>query len=585
MADYARLLRVAKGDEAADLVIRNGKLLNVLTREEYPATAGVCEDTIAYVTDPQDARCEARQTVDASGMWLAPGLIDSHMHIESTHATPEHLANAILPRGVTTIAQDPHEMANVLGVEGVDYMRRAARNLPLRVLTFVPTCVPAVPGLETSGAEFGAREVDALLDDPDTIGLAEVMDYWGVIRQSPRITQIVQVGRRRGVILTGHIRGLAGRELNTYLAAGIDSDHELLSAEGIWARSRLGMTVELRCQVHSDNVPAAVEAWRQRGYLGDVVFVTDDVPPHELVREGHLDRAVRRAIALGMAPVDALRACTLTPARRLRRPDLGAIAPGRKADLLVIADLTRFALHMTIASGAIVAIDGKMVEPAHSQCRPPKSALGSVRLSTLRREDFMVQHPFAAVVHSDAALVQARVIAQRGHALEVHQAAVVGGNVAWREHPDWALAAVWHRHGRNSNRGMALLGGSGLQRGAIATTYAHDSHNLVVLGRDEGDMAVAANALIQSGGGYTAACDGQVRALVALPVAGLLAEQPVAHLAQEFERFEQAAGGLGIPQNPISLLTSLPLPVLPSFRLTDCGLVDVERQALLPAFE
>ena len=577
MADYARLLKVARGDEPADLVIRNGTLLNVLTREEHPATVGICEDTIAYVTDPQDTRCEGRQIVDASGMWLAPGLIDSHMHIESTHATPEHLANAILPRGVTTIAQDPHEMANVLGVEGVDYMRRAARNLPLRVLTFVPTCVPAVPGLETSGAEFGAREVEALLDDPHTIGLAEVMDYWGVIRQSPRITQIVQVGRRRGVILTGHIRGVGGRDLNAYLAAGIDSDHELLNAEGIWTRSRLGMTVELPCQVHADAIPAAVEAWRQRGYLGDVVFVTDDVPPHELQREGHLDRAVRRAIALGMAPVDALRASTLVPARRLRRPDLGAIAPGRRADLLVIADLAAFALHMTIASGKIIAQDGKMTQPAERQCQPPKGALASVHLSARTREDFTLR--------SSVPQVQARIIAQRGRALEVHAAAVVGGSVAWHQHPEWALAAVLHRHGRNSNCGMALLGGSGLQRGAIATTYAHDSHNLVVLGRDEADMAAAANALIDCGGGYVAACDGQVQALVALPVAGLLAEQPVERLAEGFERFEQAAGRLGVAHNPIRLLTSLPLPVVPSYRLTDCGLVDVEQQALLPAFE
>jgi len=245
VAEYRRLLRVALGEEPADLVIRNGTLVNVLTRDSYPATVGLCGDTIAYVSEPGDVHCPAREVLDASGMWLVPGLIDSHMHIESTHATPEHFANAVLPLGVTTVAQDPHEMANVLGTDGVRYMIAASRGLPLRVLTFVPTCVPSVPGLETSGASFGVAEVVELLGEPGTIGLAEVMDYWGVIRQEPRVSNIVKAGRERGMILTGHIRGLEGRELNTYLAAGIDSDHELLSMEGILSRSRLGMTVEI----------------------------------------------------------------------------------------------------------------------------------------------------------------------------------------------------------------------------------------------------------------------------------------------------------------------------------------------------
>jgi adenine deaminase len=577
MANYQRLLRVARGDEPADLVVHNGRLLNVLTREEHQATVGISEDTIAYVTSPEDVNCPSRQTVDASGMWLAPGLIDSHMHIESTHATPEHLANAILPRGVTTIAQDPHEIANVLGTEGVDYMRQASRGLPLRVLTFAPTCVPAVPGLETSGAAFTAADVDGLLDDPDTIGLAEIMDYWGVIRQSPRITEIVQVGRRRGVILTGHIRGLGGRELNTYLAAGIDSDHELLSSEGIWERTRLGMTVEVRCQVHGDNVPAAVEAWRARGFLPAVVFVTDDVPPHELARAGQLDRGVRRAIELGMDPVDVVRAATLVPAKRLRRHDLGAVAPGRKADLLVISDLRAFAVHLTIAAGSIVSRDGAMIRPAQSQSAPPRAALSSMRLDPLTADDFEVA--------ARGNTVRARVIGERGRRLEQRTLSAPGGTIAWQGAQDLALAAVFHRHGVNHNRAMALLSGSGLQAGALATTYAHDSHNLVVVGRNPSDMAVAANALIECGGGYVAVSGGRTLALVRLPVAGLLAEQPVSRLAEGFEAFESAARSLGAAENPIGLLTSLPLPVLPSFRLTDVGLVDVERQAILPAFE
>ncbi len=578
MASYHRLLEVARGTEPADLVIRNGQLLNVLTRDVYAATVGICEDTIAYVTAPDDERCTGREVIDATGMWLAPGLIDSHMHIESSHVTPAYFAAAVLPHGVTTVAQDPHEMANVLGVEGIDTMRRASRDLPLRVLTFASTCVPAVSGLETAGATITAADVDALLDAPDVIGLAEVMDYWGVVRQRPRITEIVKVGRARGVILTGHVRFENDRDLNAYLAAGIESDHGYMTAEQIVARARLGMIVEVCCAAHRDNVPEAVAVWKERGRLDNVVFVTDDVPPSDLVAEGHLDRGVRRAIELGMDPVDAVRAASLEPARRLRRPDLGAIAPGRIADVLVLHDLGRFDVHLTLTSGAIIAQDGAMLDPISADWTPPAAALNSVHLPKLTADDFAVR--------GDGARVRAKVLTQRGRGpLQERTLPLVDGMMQWQNHADLVLAAVFHRHGHNENRAFVLLTDTGLQRGALATTYAHDSHNLVVIGRHPADMATAANALIDSGGGYVAVAGGEIQALAALPVGGLLAQKPVADLAQAFEAFVTAANGLGVEENPLGLLTSLPLPVVPRFRPTDMGLVDVNRQELIGAFE
>jgi adenine deaminase len=456
-------------------------------------------------------------------------------------------------------------------------MRRASRGLPLRVLTFVPTCVPAVLGLETPGACLTAEDVQHLLDDPDTIGLAEVMDYWGVIRQSPRITNIVKAGRERGVILTGHIRGLSGRELNTYLAAGIDSDHEQLTAEGILERTRLGMTVEIPCSMHRDNVAEAAESWRQRGHLEGVVFVTDDIPPHELIEEGHLDRGVRRAIALGMDPVDALRAATLIPARRLRRYDLGFVAPGRTADLLVLSDLHSFQVHVTIAAGVIVARSGAMTLPAESQYPLPEAARSSVRLAPPTADEFSIRGPGGQVL--------ARIVTKRGRGMERRLLTLQGGALSWQGDPNLALAAVWHRHGLSDNRNTVLIAGTGLERGALATTYAHDSHNLVIVGRSEEDMAAAARALIEVGGGYVAVLDGQVLAQAALPVAGILAQSPVRELAQDFRDFIEAARRLGVQENPVGLLTSLPLPVVPRFRPTDIGLVDVEQQRVVPAFE
>ena len=577
MADYERLLRIAYGEEPADLVIRGVTLLNVVTRDVYPVTIGICEDTIAYVTDPDDPRCAGRKVLDGAGLWAAPGLIDSHMHIESTHVTPPHFAAAVVPRGVTTVAQDPHEIANVLGVAGVDYMRAAARGLPLRVLTFVSTCVPAVPGLETSGAEFSAAEVEGLLDGPDTIGLAEVMDYWGVIKRSPRISAIVQAGRARSTILTGHIRIQGQRELNTYLAAGIDSDHELLSPEGILARSHLGMTIEICCARFRDNTQAVVESWRQRGHLENVVFVTDDVPPHELVKEGHLDRGVRRAIQLGMAPVDAVRAASLMPARRLRRYDLGQIAPGRTADILLISDLDNFVVQRVIAGGQIVAENGRLLAAPQAGAPVPPQAAASVHLRPFTADDFSV--PAAG------SQVTASVLTQRARGpLQPLTLPVAAGRVDWQPQADLALVSVWHRHGLNHNHASVLIAGTGLRAGALATTYAHDSHNLLVLGRDPADMALAANTLRECGGGYVAAAGGQVLGLAALPVAGLLADAPVEDLARDFEAFIRAASELGVAENPLGLLTSLPLPVVPRFRPTDLGLVDVEKQVFVPAF-
>jgi adenine deaminase len=578
MADYHRLLRVARGEEPADLVIQNGQLLNVLSRDVYAATVGICEDTIAYVASPDDDRCAGHEVIDATGMWIAPGLIDSHMHIESSHVTPAYFAAAVLPHGVTTVAQDPHEMANVLGVAGIDYMRRASHNLPLRVLTFASTCVPAVPGLETAGATITAEDIDALLDAPDVIGLAEVMDYWGVVRQRPRITEIVKVGRERGVILTGHVRFEDDRNLNAYLAAGIESDHGYMTAEQIIARARLGMVVEVCCAAHRDNVPEAVAVWKERGRLDNVVFVTDDVPPSDLVTEGHLDRGVRRAIELGMEPVDAIRAASLEPARRLRRPDLGAIAPGRLADVLVLRDLDSFDVHLTLTSGKIVAWDDATLDVVSNGFPPPAAAVNSVHLPRLTAADFTVR--------GEGERVTAKVLTQRGRGdLQARTLPLVDGAVRWQDEADLALAAVFHRHGHNKNRAFALLADPGLRRGALATTYAHDSHNLVVIGRNPVDMATAANALIDSGGGYVAVAEGEIQALAALPVGGLLAQKPVADLAQAFEAFVAAANALGVEENPLGLLTSLPLPVVPRFRPTDMGLVDVNRQAFIEAFE
>lgn len=578
MATYHRLLKVALGKEPADLLITGAELINVITRDIYPVTVGICEDTIAFVDSAEeDIHRSAVNTIDASGKWLAPGLIDSHMHIESTHVTPEFFCDAVVPRGVTTVVQDPHEIANVIGVAGIDYMINASRGLPLRVLTFAPTCVPAVPGLETAGATIDATDVRELLKRDEIIGLAEVMDYWGVIRQEPRVTAIVKEGLESKKMLTGHIRGLDGPELNTYLAAGIESDHEVLSEAGILYRSRLGMLVEIVCSKHRDNIQEVVESWRTRGHLSNVVLVTDDIPPNELIKEGHLDRGVRRAIALGMAPVDALRAATFGPAIRLRRFDLGQIAPGKVADILVISDLEQFVVQQVIASGSLVARDGCMIAPSQPGVPVPDDAYQTVRISPPEPDSFTIP--------AQGTDVHAKVLVNRGRGeLERRPLPVTDGLVNWHGQADLSLVAVFHRHGKNNNKTLVLLKDSGLKAGAIGTTYAHDSHNLVIIGRNAADMAHVAESLISMGGGYCAVGDGQILGKVALPIAGIMAAADVETVARGFDAFSRAATALGVRDNPVGLLTSLCLPVVPRYRPTDCGLVDVDAKRFIPPF-
>lgn len=578
MALYSRLLKVALGEEPADILVVGAQLINVVTRDIYPVTVGICEDTIAFVDDADtDIKREALMTIDASGKWLAPGLIDSHMHIESTHLTPEFFSDAVVPLGVTTVVQDPHEITNVLGIPGIDYMINASKGLPLRVLTLAPTCVPSVPGFETAGATIDENDMHQLLNREDVIGLAEVMDYWGVIRQEPRVTAIIKEGLQSKKLITGHIRGLDGPELNTYLAAGIESDHEFLSEAGILYRSRLGMIVEICCTKHRDNIQAAVESWRSRGHLSNVVFVTDDIPPNELIKEGHLDRGVRRAIALGMAPEDALRAATFEPALRLRRADLGQIAPGKAADILVISDLDQFVVQQVIVNGSVVARDGQMLSDTKSRLPVPDYAYQTVRLTVPKPSNF--------IVPAEGTSVKANVLVNRGRdELEEMHLPVVDGAVNWQIRSDLSLVAVFHRHGMNENKNMVLIKDSGLSEGAIGTTYAHDSHNMVIIGRNEADMACVAEDLLAMGGGYSAAQDGKIIGQVALPIAGIMASADVKSVAKGFDAFIQAAEALGVKTNPVGLLTSLCLPVVPRYRPTDCGLVDVAKQRFVAPF-
>ena len=580
-SERASLVSAARGDRPLDLLIHNTQLVNVYTREVYPAEIGIAGGFVVYSSAQPWTGPAPRQRFSADGRYAVPGLIDSHVHIESSMMSPDGFAAAVLPRGTTAVVTDPHEIGNVLGLRGVRYMLDATAALPLRVYVQAPSCVPAVPGHETPGAEFGANEVAEMLTWDRVIGVAEVMDYVGVVQQSERMRGILDAAWAQGTVISGHCPGLRGRDLAAYLVAGPASDHEAWAREEWREKLRLGMTAEIKVSSFSESMSAAAELVREWGAVPpNLVFCTDDIWPEDLVRTGHLDNVVQQAIASGFPAVDAVRAATLHNAQRHRLHELGAIAPGKRADILLVQDLERFEVDDVLVNGHWVARRGQMIV----ELSPPPSALtteNTVRLPhPPRREDFALR----ARPGRSAERIRVMTLSHiKPRGMEIVELNVRDGMVDWAEQQNLCLVAILERHGRTENRGLSLVRGLGLREGAVASTVAHDSHNLLVAGRDVDDMVIAARALVDSGGGICSALGGTVSALLPLPIAGLMSPLSPEEIVPLMRRLNQALGELGLPaEQPLRDVLGLALPVIPHYGLTDMGLIDVDRQVVLP---
>jgi adenine deaminase len=496
-----------------------------------PADIGLVGPLIASV-HPTGSRQDAAQVLDATGGYVAPGLIDTHMHIESSMVTPASYAAAVVAKGVTTIVWDPHEFANVHGLDGMSWASRASRNLPLRTILLAPSCVPSAPGLERAGADFDATALAEILFWPEVGGVAEVMNMRGVIERDPRMSAILQEGLHADKLICGHARGLEGADLNAFMAAGVTSDHELTSADDLMAKLRAGLTIELRGS-HDHLLPEFVEALNRLGHLPPTLTLcTDDVFPDDLLKGGGLDDVVRRLVRYGLRPQWALQAATLNAAARLQRNDLGLIAAGRRADIVVFDDLTQFSARHVLVSGTPVAEQGRMiVEIPEIDAAPLK---GSMKLPLRSPEDFRVKS-------SDKRVRLATIDRPRFTRWGEIEADVVDGFVV---PPDGTtMISVTHRHGKAEPvTRTGFLTGWGSWNGAFATTVSHDSHNLTVFGNNEADMALAANAVIKAGGGMAVATGGKVTALLPLPLSGLVSDAPLAELAAGFEAVREAVG-------------------------------------------
>jgi len=556
-----RLLAVARGDEPADVVFAGGRVVNVFTGEVEETDLAVAGDRVAGL----GSGYEGRETVDAKGAWLAPGFLDAHVHIESSLVTPREFARAVVPRGTTTAVTDPHEIANVHGLEGIRYMLGESEGLPLQVLVMASSCVPATP-MGTAGAELGAGELEELKDHPRVVGLAELMNFPGAIHGDDGVLEKLQAYRGRPV--DGHAPGVRGRALNAYAAAGPGSDHECTEVDEAREKLGRGLYVFLREATNARNLedllPALTPENRRRAAL-----CTDDRQPPDLLDEGGIDAMIRTCIAHGLEPVEAIRLATLNPAEHFGLRDRGGLAPGRRADIVVLDDLEELGIREVWCGGRPASRDGQALAwslpapppPPEPRMEIPWETL-SLRIEAREGEVRVIRAiPDQLVTECESAVPR-----------------VVGGEVVADPERDLLKIAVLERHRGTGRVGLGLVRGLGLRRGAIAGTVAHDHHNLIAAGAGDGAILRAARAVAEVGGGLAVATEEEVRALLPLPVGGLMAREPVEEVRRRLDDVLEAARGLGSPlHDPFMALSFLGLEVIPALKITDQGLVDVTR--------
>lgn len=573
--ELSRFLTVARGDEPADLVLRNGLVINVFTGEIVESDVAIAEDAIVGV----GLRYDAKQEINLQGRYVCPGLIDAHVHIESSMVTPPQFALAVVPRGTTTVVTDPHEIANVAGANGIRYMLDVSEGLPLTVFVNLPSSVPATH-MATAGAELTADDLTELADLPRVIGLAEFMNVPGLVLGDPEA--LAKIEAFGDGVIDGHSPGLSGKWLQAYVGAGPGSDHECTTTEEMTEKLRLGMRVFLREATGAKNLRALLPAVTKENSCR-CGFCTDDRHPGDLLDEGHIDYLLRLAIAEGLDPVTAIRMGTLNVAQWFRLHDRGAIAPGRRADLVVFSDLHHFRAGMVFAAGRLVARDGEPVGEWLEPSVDTSAVRGTVNVDW-DELSFAIPVPGPESLAVDVrviGVVPDQIVTQH----LVKQVPVREGQaVADVEHDILKLAVV-ERHRGTGNVGLGFVHGLGLQHGALAGSVGHDAHNLTVAGCDDGSMMTATRAVEKLGGGLVAAVGDRVLAEVPLPIAGLMSDQPLQAIRHQMHNLVKSAQELGSTlHDPLMTLGFLALEVIPSLKLTDQGLVDVEAFDFVPLF-
>jgi adenine deaminase len=578
------LANTAMGREEADLLIRGGSLVNVHTAEILQGVdVAVKGGRVALVGQAEHTIGAGTQILDASGYHLLPGLMEGHVHIESSMITPSQFARAVLPHGTTTVFIDNHELANVLGVEGIKQMMEECQGLPLKVFLAMPSCVPALPGFEDAGASIGPADVEEAMDWEYVAGLGEMMNMPGVLNGDEAVHAILRATLEAGKVVTGHYSiPETERGLQAFIASGISSCHESTRKEDALAKLRLGMYVMLREGSAWHDLKATIRAITETGVDSrHAMMITDDTHPDTLVNVGHMNHVVRRAIEEGLDPVRAIQMATINVGEYFHLGhDLGGISPGKCADIIFVEDLKEMRVDKVLVDGAVVAEEGRMLVE-WPRFDYPASARESVRLlAPLSAADFSVG------ARSGAWSVTVRVMeVSEGEVVTKHlqvERPVVDGLVSASVEDDLAKVASVERHSGIAQIGLGFVRGFHLKAGAVASTIAHDSHNLLIVGTNDADMAFAGNTLAKAGGGMVAVRDGAVLALVPLPIAGLMSQEPVEVVNEQVQSLAGAWRELGCDlESPFMTMSILALPVIPELRITNRGLVDTVEFSLV----
>lgn len=563
-----RLLEAARGVAAADLVLKGGTVVNVFSGKTEKADLAIAQGIIVGLGDYR-----GHEEIDVSGRYLLPGLIDAHIHIESTMLMPHRLAEALIVHGTTALVADPHEIANVLGIDGIKFLIQAGRDLPVDFHFMAPSCVPATP-LETSGADISIENLTELLENPNILGLAEVMNFPGAVAGAPDLLKKIALFKGRPI--DGHAPLLSGPGLSAYISLGIRSDHECTTLEEAREKLARGMRIFIREGSQAKNLEdllPVVDAYNSRR----ICFCADDRHPEDILEEGHLDHILRKSVTLGLDPIQAVSMATINPAETFGLADRGALSPGYRADVVVVDSLSGFKVQSVIKQGRLVVEKGRSIRNIKPVDIPAWA--GPMNVAPVDRNTFRIPAlgPKVRVIK----VIENQILTDSFET----DTPIENGRLVPDPARDLALLAVIERHQATGRKGIGLVQGFGLKQGALATTVAHDSHNIIVVGMDPVDMSEAVHTLIDMGGGLVVVSGGKVLARHPLPLAGLMSSASAKEAARQNNRIKLKARELGcIQKEPFMSLSFLALPVIPELKLTDMGLVDVSRFEFVDLF-
>lgn len=585
LQERKELVEVALGKRVADLVLTNGNLINVFTGEIYKANIYIYKEYIANVIPiEEDTFIIGENIVDLKNKYVAPGFIDSHVHIESSHLTPNNFAKVVIPKGTTTIIADPHEIANVLGIDGVKYMIEKSKGLPMNQYFLIPSCVPSVLGLENAGAEFAPNDIKNMFNLERVLGLGEVMDFMGVINQSKRMTKIIDVAIRKGVFVQGHAPGLKGKALAGYICGGPISCHESTDGTEALDKLRKGMFLDARESSISKNIANIVKVIKTIKAPRNLTLCTDDREAGDLLKEGSVNHCAKVAVKAGLDAIDAIKAITLNPAQEYKLDKIGAIAPGYFADIAVLDSIRDFNVVKTFFKGKLVAKDGKLIEEITSKILEVEE-LNSIHLKNLKLEDFMIKAP----IENGELEIEALVYLNKNDLLTERKklkVKVLNEYVDISDSPELNYVAIINRHKKIDNISLGVVKNFHLKKGAVGTTYSHDSHNLTIIYNNPLEALIISEKIKEIGGGIVVAEKAKVLKELHLPIAGMLSKNSAEVLSDEIEEMNSILKEMGIEaESPITRPSTIALIVIPDVKISDLGLIDVKTQEIIKLFD